>query len=87
MPLVIQAGSISDLLKLNKPDKTFNKTPLFLIQTSLTISKVIFQKGFGLYNLIINKKMSMLEIYSGQDIMLSIDLILHYLEAYILEMV
>jgi len=86
-PLVIQAGSISDLLKLNKPDKTFNKTPSFLIQISLTICKVIFQKEFGLYNLIINKNMSMLETYSGQDITLSIDLILHYLEAYILEMV
>ena len=57
-PLPIQAGSISDLHKLNKPDKTFNKTLWFSILTFSIISKVIFQKGFGLYNSIINKKMS-----------------------------
>lgn len=86
-PSVIQVGFISDLHKLNKQDKIFNKILSFSTPISWIILKLISLKEFGLYNSIINKKMSMYEISSGQDIMPFIDSILLSLEAYILETV
>ena len=82
---VTQIGFISAPLKLTKPGKIFNKMPSFSTQTFSITLKLTSPKVSGPYNWIINKKMLMSEIYSGQDITLSIDSIQLSLEVFTLD--